>query len=118
MANEELSKVAIDAADNDMQGRQIMEASNEDRMLYSQIFRRGFKAGANWQHEKDEKQLQDHEIYKKGKEAGMRYMRQQMMKNVVEARVSFGQPVLLTRPIPTSLAKDGDKVKLIIVKDD
>jgi hypothetical protein len=55
--SEDLEEAAIDVADNDMQGRQIMEASNEDRMLYSRIFRRGFKVGAEWQKEKHERQF-------------------------------------------------------------
>lgn len=44
----DLENAALEAADKDMQGRQVMEASNEDRMLYSRIFRRGFKAGVQW----------------------------------------------------------------------
>lgn len=52
LVSEELEQAAITAADEDMQGRQIMEESNENRQLYSRIFRRGFKAGAKWQQEK------------------------------------------------------------------
>ena len=44
----DLEIAAIEAADEGMQGRQIMEESNENRQLYSRIFRRGFKAGAQW----------------------------------------------------------------------
>lgn len=47
----DLEIAAIEAADKDMQGRQIMEESNEKRQLYSRIFRRGFKAGAQWKEE-------------------------------------------------------------------
>ena len=43
-----LGEAAIQAAQNDMCDRQIMEDSNERRMLYSRVFRRGFKAGALW----------------------------------------------------------------------
>ena len=43
-----LDEAAIDAAQLDMQDRQIMEAPNEERLRYSRIFRRGFKAGARW----------------------------------------------------------------------
>ena len=43
-----LDEAAIDAAQLDMQDRQIMEATNEERLRYSRIFRRGFKAGAEW----------------------------------------------------------------------
>ena len=43
-----MDEAAIQAAQIDMCDRQIMEDSNENRMLYSRIFRRGFKAGAEW----------------------------------------------------------------------
>lgn len=43
-----LGEAAIDAAQLDMQDRQIMEATNDERLRYSRIFRRGFKAGAEW----------------------------------------------------------------------
>ena len=43
-----LDEAAIQAAQIDMCERQIMEDSNEHRMLYSSIFRRGFKAGVEW----------------------------------------------------------------------
>lgn len=45
---EGLDEAAVQAAQVDMCDRQIMEDSNEHRMLYSRIFRRGFKAGAEW----------------------------------------------------------------------
>ena len=44
----DLDEAAIDAAQLDMQDRQIMEATNDERLRYSRIFRRGFKAGAEW----------------------------------------------------------------------
>jgi len=80
--SEDLEEAAIDAADNDMQGRQIMEASNEDRMLYSRIFRRGFKAGANWQKAKDQETIElaeDHAML-----AGMEKMREKMINAAIE----------------------------------
>lgn len=43
-----LDKAAIDAAQLDMQYRQIMEATNDERLRYSRIFRRGFKSGVEW----------------------------------------------------------------------
>lgn len=46
--SDDLEEAAIRAAQSDMQDRQIMEASNDDRMRYSRTFRRGFKAGAKW----------------------------------------------------------------------
>lgn len=49
--DEDLEKAAIQAAQIDMCDRQIMEDSHEHRMLYSRIFRRGFKACAKWQKE-------------------------------------------------------------------
>ena len=44
----DIDEAAIDAAQLDMQDRQIMEATNDERLRYSRIFRRGFKAGAKW----------------------------------------------------------------------
>lgn len=44
----DINDAAIDAAQLDMQDRQIMEATNDERLRYSRIFRRGFKAGAEW----------------------------------------------------------------------
>lgn len=49
---------------------------------------------------------------------GANWQKEQMLKDAVDANVSFGQPVLLAKPIPTNIAKDGDKVKLIIVKEE
>ena len=43
-----LDEAAVQAAQVDMCDRQIMEDSNKHRMLYSRIFRRGFKAGVEW----------------------------------------------------------------------
>lgn len=43
-----MATAAIHAAQNDMCDRQIMEDSDEHRILYSRVFRRGFKAGAEW----------------------------------------------------------------------
>lgn len=46
-----LDEAAIDAAQLDMQDRQIMEATNDEILRYSRIFRRGFKAGAEYEAE-------------------------------------------------------------------
>lgn len=87
-------KAAINAADEDMQGRQIMEASNDERQRYSRIFRRGFKAGANWQ-------------------------KQQMMKNACPAEIAKGRPDGKCIVHGNFYRFDtGDKVKLIIIKED
>ncbi len=51
-------------------------------------------------------------------EKGRYDMREEMMKEAINARISFGQQVLMKKPVPTSIAKDGDKVKLIIVKEE
>ena len=98
--SKDLEIVAIQAAQSDMQDRQIMEASNDERMLYSRIFRRGFKAGAKWN-------------------------REQMMKKAVEADVMLtlhdktGDISLHTGYLPKELGiKCDDKVKIIIVKEE
>ena len=51
-----LFEASLQAAQADMCNRQIMEASNDDRLRYSRIFRRGFKAGAEWM----AKQIENH----------------------------------------------------------
>ena len=38
------------------------------------------------------------------------WQKDKLLKDAVDANVSFGQPVLLAKPIPTNIAKDGDKV--------
>ena len=50
--SEDLEEASIKASFEDMKDRQIMEDSNERRNLYSRIFRRGFKAGAQWNNER------------------------------------------------------------------
>jgi hypothetical protein len=95
--NEDLSKAAIDAADNDMQGRQIMESSHDDRMLYSRIFRRGFKAGAEW--------------YKA-----------QILKDAVDMVVGYWMPNGLSLNVDETEniynIDEGDKVKMLIIKEE
>ena len=49
---------------------------------------------------------------------GAKWQKEQMMKDAIPARVSFGQVVMQEKPISTSVAKDGDKVKVIIVKEE
>lgn len=55
--------------------------------------------------------------YKQGVIDGANWQKEQMLKDAADANVSFGQPVLLAKSIPTNVAKDGDKVKLIIIKE-
>lgn len=129
-ASEDLEKAAINAADEDMQGRQIMEASNDERQRYSRIFRRGFKAGANWQKQQDNNDA-NHALVEQTKtqqmcyEKGMADMKQQMMANAVEGafirRNRYTKKNVLNGFDTTCDAiqgfKDKDKVKLIIIKD-
>lgn len=80
----------------------------------------GFKKGANWQKEQEmlDRLKSDNTVFQKFYEKGKAEMKEQMMKDAIPARVSFGQVVLQERPISTSVAKDGDKVKIIIVKEE
>jgi hypothetical protein len=94
------SEAAIQAAQSDMQDRQIMEASNDERMRYSRIFRRGFEAGAKWDKE-------------------------QMMNEAIPCKVFWHDGPLLDytqeqqdNALERIGANVGDKVKLIIVKED
>lgn len=105
--SEELEEAAITAADEDMQGRQIMEESNENRQLYSRIFRRGFKDGAKWKKE-------------------------QLMAKAIDAVISqvpCSNEIILYNPasvhfsyLPQEMNKlgvnKGDKVKVIVIKED
>lgn len=104
--SEDLEQAAIAAADEDMQGRQIMEESNENRQLYSRIFRRGFKAGAKWQ-------------------------KQQMMKDAITVTIlpanleetefcldDYDEVKHITRLVKEENLKIGDKVKVIVIKEE
>ncbi len=68
-------------------------AKEKDEILVVYDHHAGFVAGANWK-------------------------REQMMKGAIDAKLSFGQPVLLSHPVSPQIAKDGDKVKIIIIKED
>lgn len=59
-----VDEAAIQAAQIDMCDRQIMEDSNEHRMLYSRIFRRGFKAGAEWMASREEQEQPEVDLEK------------------------------------------------------
>lgn len=74
-----------------------------------------FEAGAEWQKQKDfEDSLKsDMTMPNKFYEKGRFDMRQQMMKDAVEGEYWDGSIYLDNRPIEY---KDGDKVKIIIVK--
>lgn len=92
--SEDLEEAAIQAAQSDMQDRQIMEASNDERMRYSRIFRRGFKAGVKWD-------------------------REQMMKEAVEVTVEDWNTEPhpeITIPLNPEEYSNGDKVRIIVCK--
>ena len=99
LENKDLVKAAINAADEDMQGRQIIEASNDDRQRYSRIFRRGFKAGVNWQE-------------------------QQMMKDAVDGTFLTGEyadgtpidAIFNFDKVVGNKYEEGEKVKIIVIK--
>jgi hypothetical protein len=148
-----LDEAAIDAAQLDMQDRQIMEDSNEHRMLYSRIFRRGFKAGAEWMAGQFEKNRlaacdeQTKEEYEKETELvdkivteehrmptfsdaiiyGINWQKQQMEKEAVEGYIEGNwreqedapyELYAISDELDSTKYKIGDKVKLIILKDD
>lgn len=84
-----------------------------------------FIHGAKWQKKQDDKLLLDHIVYKKGKESGMRYMKQQMMKDAIEGMVEEPKS-LWWRIISDDLEgefvvknnlHDEDRVKMIIIKE-
>ena len=150
--SEDLEQAAITAADEDMQGRQIMEESNENRQLYSRIFRRGFKAGAQWKEELFEKNRLAHCDAQTEEEAeierdfvmsiienehrqptfddaikyGIRLKEEQMINDAYEREVKVdagGYPYIPQMELydydkDEPLAKEGDRVKVIVIKQD
>jgi len=150
--SEDLVQAAITAADEDMQGRQIMEESNENRQLYSRIFRRGFKAGAQWKEELFEKNRLAHCDAQTEEEAeierdfvmsiienehrqptfddaikyGIRLKEEQMINDAYEREVKVdagGYPYIPQMELydydkDEPLAKEGDRVKVIVIKQD
>ncbi len=118
--SDDLEEAAITVADKDMQGRQIMEESNENRQLYSRIFRRGFKDGAKWQKQ------QEYTCYEEAFEDGAKWKYEQMLKDAFECEVKVdagGYPYIpqmelydYDKDIP--LAKEGDKYKVILIEED
>ena len=93
-----------------------------------------FKAGAKWQKEKDYRDGLDNDnfltfAYMDGMEEGKKEMREQMMKDAIGCQVEEGGmcPAMESIPVLTNtdmiqLPKDkfevGDKVKLIIIKQE
>ena len=80
------------------------------------------KFGAEWQKKKDEKLRQDHKVYKEGKKAGMRYMRQLMLKEAIPAHVyinKYGNKYIQGWSGLNQYDEfdNGDEVKIIIVKE-
>lgn len=83
----------------------------------------GFIAGAAWQKQKDQETIElaeDHAML-----AGMNKMKEEMMKDAVEAEVfidyniNFGYGSLTANiDLDEQHLKEGDKVKIIIVKED
>jgi hypothetical protein len=86
-----------------------------------------FKAGAKWQEAKDQETLElaeDHAML-----AGMEKMKEQMMKDAIGREVAEGSmcPAIETLPVlthtdmillPKDKFKSGDKVKIIVIKED
>ena len=80
------------------------------------------KFGANWQKQKDEKLRQDYKVYKEGKKAGMRYMRQLMLKEAIPAFIDtnkYGNKYIQGWSGLNQYDEfdNGDEVKIIIVKE-
>lgn len=80
---------------------------------------------AEWQHKQDESLLQDHVAYKKGKEYGYNKCRREIMKLSVERTVKVdagGYPFIEATELydydnDKPLAKAGDRVKVVFIKD-
>lgn len=77
-----------------------------------------FKAGAEWQKQKDQETIElaeDHAML-----AGMNRMKEEMMENAIESIVEdwCGDFPEVTIPLNPQDFKTGDKVKIIIVKEE
>ena len=82
-----------------------------------------FRAGANWQKQKDNQNESDMAViaHLDGVEKGKKIMREQMMRGALEGKMVVGdesQLVIPSLPIITRTLDDGDKVKVIIIKED
>ena len=79
-----------------------------------------FKAGANWQKQKDAEALNENALLYnarlEGVEIGKAEMKQQMMKEAIEAE--YWDCSLMLDAGMRDIFKDGDEVKLIIIKED
>lgn len=105
--SEDLEEASITAAFEDMQGRQIMEESNENRQLYSRIFRRDFEAGAKWDERQKAKDAIDGEICEVEVDTcGCGLNSHTRLSIVVD-----------DEDLRNMGHKDGDKCKVIILKD-
>lgn len=112
--------------------KELEEAAEEytQKMLESWRFdstgcrplREPFIAGAEWQAEKDARDMymSDNRHYEKVYQLGKKDMKEQMLKDAVEAKVVgfdiLNRTILLTN-IPTDLNMD-DKIRIIIIKED
>ena len=87
-------------------------------------YRQGFETGAKWQKEKDQKTIElaeDHAML-----TGMNKMKEQMMKDATEVTVHIDagnypyipQLELYDYDKDVPLAKEGDKYKVVLIKED
>lgn len=125
---EELERYSIylDSLDED-EVPKLKEPSYDTQYLLNQGFIDAFKAGANWQKEKDMKWLADNhkQIFNngwaEGYEVGRDSMEEDMMKDAVDAEITKISPNDHLRVVSDVLPlKDesewGTKVKIIIIK--
>lgn len=122
LVNRDLDKAIEDAMPgvpawhiDEVGGDSYENAYNSDQMASM------FKAGMCWQKEQDVRDMlkSDETNFVKCYERGKEDMRQQMMKNAVEGMLFFNichEPCFLVNDCEN--LKQGDKVKLIIVKED
>lgn len=89
----------------------------EHEYIFEDTFQRIAKHFTEWQKERDQKELQIAEEH--GILTGMNMEREQMMKDAAEGQFDYNHIIVpyseLARVFPNG--KDGDKVKVIIIKD-
>ena len=100
--------------------------------IFETTFKDIAKHFAEWQKCQDDRLLQeDCKVYKEGKKSGMRYMRQILFKDAINAKVlpanldetefcldDYDEVSNITARVKAGELKMGDKVKIVIVKAD
>ena len=117
-ANEESASEDLELAAKRILGGYACMGTFQDGKMYTEECMLDIcMAGANWQKEKDVRDLfmSDNRNFKKCYELGKADMKQQMMKDAVDATIPIHGQIWIDN---NTSYKAGDKVKIIIVRED